>query len=107
MAVADMVNRILAILLDYLSLAIVIVLIYMLFQLVTGGQGIGDIFKGGHSDRRGNEGNGGRGNGREGGNGRDEEERGRPQRRPPRPTMLPPVPGPRNPHAPIRVRVGP
>ncbi len=52
MAVADIVFTIFHVLLDWLGVAIMLVFLYMLFRLVSGGKGIGDLFKGGGGDHR-------------------------------------------------------
>jgi|GEM_PF-4059361 len=58
MAVADIVFTIFHVLLDWLDVAIMLVFIYMLFRLFSGGKGLGNLFKGGEGDNNRGDGNG-------------------------------------------------
>ncbi len=69
----------LGIILDYLTLAVVLAIIYMLFQLVTSGNGIGGLFGGGKDGRGGRDDDGSGKSGRKGKNSTDGGENNAPE----------------------------
>ncbi len=69
----------LGVVLDYLTIAVVLAIIYMLFQLVTNGNGVGGLFGGGTDRQGGRDDDGSRKSGRKGKNSTDDGENNAPE----------------------------